>query len=223
MPHVSEKNNFLYLTLGIVILLFVSAASKQFYPDRELGVVQALLVINMVIGLYGFKSKKLWFHSTIGISLSIIFVIALSAFLQYFELHNVQLVFSLCFYLWAMFLATKQVMFSGTIDINEIIGAVCIYLLMGLIWALIYLIVAQFIPQSFNGISQLSWHENFFDLAYFSFVTLTTLGYGDITPAAPLARFLVYMEAIVGVFYMAILVASLIGARVSEPHHSKDD
>ena len=131
MPHVSEKNNFLYLTLGIVILLFVSAASKQFYPDRELGVVQALLVINMVIGLYGFKSKKLWFHSTIGISLSIIFVIALSAFLQYFELHNVQLVFSLCFYLWAMFLATKQVMFSGTIDINEIIGAVCIYLLMG--------------------------------------------------------------------------------------------
>ena len=50
----------------------------------------------------------------------------------------------------------------------------------------------------------------------YSFVTLTTLGYGDISPVLPLARFLVYMEAIVGVFYMAILVASLIGVRLSD-------
>ena len=59
------------------------------------------------------------------------------------------------------------------------------------------------------------WYENFADGTYFSFVTLTTLGYGDISPVTPVARFLVYMEAIVGVFYMAILVASLIGMRVS--------
>jgi len=59
------------------------------------------------------------------------------------------------------------------------------------------------------------WYDNFADVAYFSFVTLTTLGYGDISPIVPIARFLVYMEAIVGVFYMAILVASLIGIRIS--------
>jgi len=46
-------------------------------------------------------------------------------------------------------------------------------------------------------------------------VTITTLGYGDILPVTPLARFLVTMEAIVGVFYMAIVVASLIGVRLS--------
>ena len=51
---------------------------------------------------------------------------------------------------------------------------------------------------------------------YFSMVTFTTLGYGDISPVLPLARFLVYMEAIVGVFYMAILVASLIAVRLSD-------
>jgi voltage-gated potassium channel len=45
---------------------------------------------------------------------------------------------------------------------------------------------------------------------------LTTLGYGEITPALPIARFLAFMEAIVGVFYIAILVASLIGVRLSE-------
>jgi voltage-gated potassium channel Kch len=46
-------------------------------------------------------------------------------------------------------------------------------------------------------------------------VTLTTLGYGDITPAAPLTRFLAYLEALIGIFYTTILVASLIGLRLS--------
>jgi len=87
---------------------------------------------------------------------------------------------------------------------------------MGLIWALFYLLIAQAVPDAFNGLEQLPWYENFADVSYYSYVTLTTLGYGDISPVAPVARFLVYMEAIVGVFYMAILVASLIGICASE-------
>ncbi|MDB4410029.1 potassium channel family protein, partial [Gammaproteobacteria bacterium] len=63
---------------------------------------------------------------------------------------------------------------------------------------------------------QAPWLENYTSAIYFSFVTITTLGYGDISPVLPLARFLVIMEAIVGVFYMAILVASLIGVRMSD-------
>ncbi len=94
-------------------------------------------------------------------------------------------------------------------------GAVCVYLLMGLIWALLYLLIAQTIPGAFSGLEQLNWYENFSAVAYYSFVTLTTLGYGDITPVAPLARFLAYMEAVAGVFYMAILVASLIGVAIN--------
>ena len=83
-----------------------------------------------------------------------------------------------------------------------------------------YLLIAQAIPGAFNGIEQLVWYENFADISYFSYVTVTTLGYGDITPVAHLARFLVYMEAVVGVFYMAILVASLIGIRIRESQKS---
>lgn len=63
-------------------------------------------------------------------------------------------------------------------------------------------------------------HEYWFELMpnyiYFSFVTLTTLGYGEITPTLPITRFLVYSEAIIGQFYMAILVASLVGTHLSE-------
>ena len=81
---------------------------------------------------------------------------------------------------------------------------------------MLYLFMAQAIPNAFNGLEQLIWYENFADVAYYSFVTLTTLGYGDISPNVPIARFFVYMEAVVGVFYMAILVASIIGIRTSD-------
>lgn len=125
-------------------------------------------------------------------------------------------------YVWVTWLAAKQVLFSGPIDGNKIVGAICIYLLMGLIWALLYLFIAQTIPDAFNGLEQLVWYDNFADGHYFSFVTLTTLGYGDISPIVPIARFLVYMEAIVGVFYLTILVASLIGIRISTLHADRE-
>ena len=127
------------------------------------------------------------------------------------------------FYVGAIYLARRQVLFSGVVDANKIVGAIGIYLLMGLIWALMYLFLAQAIPGAFNGLEQLVWYDNFANVAYYSFVTLTTLGYGDISPVTPIARFLVYMEAVVGVFYMAILVASLIGVSISSSHKSSSD
>ena len=81
---------------------------------------------------------------------------------------------------------------------------------------MLYLFIAEAVPDAFNGLHQAPWLENFAAAVYFSFVTITTLGFGDISPVLPLARFLVFMEAIVGVFYMAILVASLIGVRMSD-------
>jgi voltage-gated potassium channel Kch len=148
--------------------------------------------------------------------LAIIIVAAMGKWLEHAGLEYLHLLILIGFYTWATWLAARQVLFTGPIDGNKVVGAICIYLLMGLVWALSYLFIAQAIPGAFNGLEQLPWYENFSDAAYYSFVTLTTLGYGDISPVVPIARFLVYMEAIFGVFYMAILVASLIGIRTSE-------
>jgi len=218
MQLVHKKNNFLYLTLGIVVLLFVGAISDQFEGMVGHQMVQAFSVINIVVGIYGFQSTQKWFHTGIGIAVSIIAVVIVGVVLELLKLYYLHLILLFCFYLWAIWLAGKQVLFADTktVDANRIVGAICIYLLMGLIWALMYLFIAQAIPGSFNGVEQMVWYDNFADVAYYSYVTLTTLGYGDISPVAPIARFLVYMEAVVGVFYMAILVASLIGVGISE-------
>jgi voltage-gated potassium channel len=216
MKIVSEKNNFLYLTVGIVVLLFAGAISDQFEGIVGHQMVQAFSVINIAVGIYGFKTRHMWFHTPSGIFVSVTTLVVIGVGLELLQLYYLHLLILFCFYLWAIWLAGKLVLFTGPIDANRIVGAICIYLLMGLIWALMYLFIAQAIPGSFNGVEQLVWYDNFADIAYFSFVTLTTLGYGDISAVAPVARFLVYMEAVVGVFYMAILVASLIGVGINE-------
>ncbi len=80
-----------------------------------------------------------------------------------------------------------------------------------------YALIEAVAPGSFGGLSEqvtdADWNP---DWVYFSFVTLTTLGYGDILPLTFSARSLAYFEAIVGQFYLAVLVAGLVGAYLSE-------
>jgi hypothetical protein len=216
MKPVSENNNFIYLTIGIVLLLFVGAIVDQFPGLKGHQLVQAFSAVNIAIGIYGFKRSSLFFRTGLGLLALTVSIVLVGEFMEELKLFYLHLVVLFCFYLWSTWLASKQVLFGGNIDANRIVGAICIYLLMGLVWAMMYLFIAQAVPGAFNGIAQEVWYHNFADLAYYSFVTLTTLGYGDISPVAPIAKFLVYMEAVFGVFYMAILVASLVGIGINQ-------
>jgi uncharacterized membrane protein len=89
--------------------------------------------------------------------------------------------------------------------------------MLGVIWALCYALLEAMVPGSFKGLTEQAVSSNWNpDWVYFSFVTLTTLGYGDISPLSYSARSLSYFEAIVGQFYLAVLVAALVGAYLSE-------
>ena len=215
MSHVSEKNNFLYLTVSLVILLLVAALVDQLTIPLGQDLVQAFTKITLASGILGYSYTSLQVHTKLGWIVAVAIFVMLSAILDAAGWHYTHLLMMISFYTYATWLAGKQVLFTGPIDTNKIVGAICIYLLIGLIWAFSYLLIAEATPGAFNGLDQLPWYENFADVSYYSYVTLTTLGYGDISPVAPVARFLVYMEAIVGVFYMAILVASLVGIRMS--------
>ena len=121
-------------------------------------------------------------------------------------------------------LAFEQVLFTpGPVDSNRLLGAISIYLLLGLIWTVVYLGILEFDPEAFHGSGGGPWLESFPEFVYFSFVSLTTLGYGDISPATPIARFVVYLEAILGQFYLAIMVASLVGIGISDRITNRSD
>ena len=95
----------------------------------------------------------------------------------------------------------------GPITTRRIEGAIAVYLLLGFTWAQAYELVALWHPGAFagavDGRGSLPW-------AYYSFVTLTTMGYGDIMPVHPLARALAVLEALTGQLYLTILLARLV-------------
>jgi len=121
----------------------------------------------------------------------------------------------LIFFITSYIGAYKQILFTGNIDRNKIIGSISLYLLLGNIWTIIYLVIILIDPTSFSGLEITNWQQGFARVGYYSFVTLTTLGYGDILPHNHIAEFFVYMEAITGIFYIAIVVSSLISLKLN--------
>jgi hypothetical protein len=109
---------------------------------------------------------------------------------------------------WFVFLMAKHFLVRWRSSTQRIAGAVNIYLLLGLIFARLYQVVDFMVPGSFR------FPEgevlNISGLAYFSFVTLATLGYGDITPVSVVARDLAVLEAVTGQLYLVILISRLV-------------
>jgi hypothetical protein len=101
---------------------------------------------------------------------------------------------------------------AGPITFHRIQGAVAAYLLLGVLWAHAYALVASLRPDAFSGVPSRADGSRAF--LYFSFVTLATVGYGDVLPVHPVARSLAMLEAVTGSLYLAILIARLVSLAV---------
>jgi len=115
-----------------------------------------------------------------------------------------------------------------TVGIDAILGTICGYILLAVIWANLYAAVDLLFPNSFTvGPSMVSdladWDGRHSVFTYFSLITLTTVGYGDIVPTRGPATGLASLEAIAGQFYIAVVVAQLVGAKLSQTAASRDD
>jgi hypothetical protein len=126
------------------------------------------------------------------------------------------------FLFYALGMILTIILRENEITIDTISGAVCGYLLLGLGCAWLFALIETLAPGSFFTVREdfLAWLADArlrrSLLAYYSFTTLSTAGYGDITPLSQPARTLSWAEAVAGQFYMAILVAGLVGIRISQ-------
>jgi len=119
----------------------------------------------------------------------------------------------------ALFLAAvllvclSRVVDESPVNEDKILGAICVYLLIGVIFSFVYEINFILDPQAIDlgeRFQDSGTPQQFWVFSYFSFVTLTTLGYGDVLPVAPFARSMATLEAIIGPLYLAILIARLV-------------
>ncbi len=217
-----QNNNFSYLL--IALLIFIIGVPITY--DLELISMRVSRVVGitcvLAIGIWSLRGLgKLY---SIGMLVAVVGIVVniLSFVRESDALHITSHVFLFVFLSLAIFNTMRQVAVGTEINPNRIVGAICVYLLLGVIWSIFYLVIEFFEPGSFRGLTEAAspaWNP---DWIYFSFVTITTLGYGDITPLTQTARSFAFAEAVVGQFYIAVLVAGLVSAYISARQSSGD-
>ncbi len=206
------KNNHYYLFVGLLILLGADPLVEGVDPTGAL--TQLAFTSVLVVGVFSLAADRRVFY--LGVTLA---MIGFGAAIGYWQtgsmavrLFDLAAIVSFC--LLAIGVMTQQVFFApGAVTLNRIVGALCLYLLLGVVWAILFGVLELVDPAAFThrGHHASDPLEGFL---YYSFVTLTTLGYGDITPVHPVARTLSYLEAVIGQLYIAVLIAGLLGRHI---------
>lgn len=125
-------------------------------------------------------------------------------------IRSLDLVFSAGFFGYTGLLILGYVLKDGKVTRDKIAAAVCVYLILGIIWSMFYVLAETLDPGAMGG-SGLSSMRTMESAVYYSFITLTTVGYGDVVPVSPVAHSLAMVEGIVGQIYLAVMIARLVG------------
>jgi hypothetical protein len=210
-----RQYNYVLLLGGLLFMLLGGSVGTENPHVSTRVAVDITLFGVFILGVWSLVRSRAafiagWVLAGLTFSLTISAYFTETLLLQYLALTAV-----LVFFFLSCIIAVYDVLFGGVIDINRLVGAACIYLLSGAMWGIVYFLLSVVSPGSFVGITGETWSEQLNEFTYHSFVTLTTLGYGDITPAAPVARTLNYLEAVLGQLYLTVLVASLVGIHIA--------
>jgi hypothetical protein len=215
MKIVNKQNNFFFLLAALLMILLILPIISDIYGTRNWLVGHLVFSVTLFFSVLSLKDAKKWLKFGIFLVLCGV-VFSTLAFYKDSRLYLcLSLFFDFLFLLLVISIALQQVVFSDRINLHNVAGAACVYLLLGIIWSLAYYFINIILPGSFKGNLSFETQMQLNDFVYYSFVTLTTLGYGDIVPVSATARSLVYMEAVFGQFYIAILVAGLVSIHIS--------
>ena len=210
----SRKNPFFFLLGGLLLALLIAPITVEDFPKISGLMLTGTLLVS-VLSLAA--SKRVFIAAWLLVAAKVVLDIVAIVYPEV-SVHVVEAIIMFAFFILATAFAFQRVLEDEYVDINRIAGAISIYMLIGLIWTSLYFFLSLLDPQSFNGLSDtssaaLKLHDTIYmDLLYYSYVTLSTLGYGEITPASRAAQSLSYLEAICGVMYVAVLVAALVGS-----------
>jgi Ion channel len=231
MP-IHRDPNYLYLTIGLLTAVVLATSAGGQVSFAIAGVLVAAITF-MVTAWFVIQSKRQFLLAVL---------LALAALLPFIWLVRqpeeqfpglVESLYLINVTIWLLFTAYiaivvfRSIMRARRVHANEIYGAIYVYLLIGVIFAVIFQLLLAwnpgaiyFEPSRFGG--PLATRNNslltrsFGDVLYYSFVTLSTVGFGEVTPASPAARSLSLIEAVGGIMYVATMIARFVSSQSAE-------
>ncbi|MBI1826788.1 MAG: two pore domain potassium channel family protein [Planctomycetes bacterium] len=205
------RGKFFYLLMAMIVLLVAYPYVGTDIAGRVF--VNALNLCVLVLAIFAIQRSRR--NLLIGVLLAIPTLTGQCLYLATGEKLAVRVaaVGLLIFFTFIVTNILLYVLRGAEVTADKICGAICAYMLFALMWTTAYALVESTHPGSFTpAMARTSeGRVDFYALLYFSIVTLTTTGYGDIVPITTYARSLANLEQLVGVFYVAILVARLAG------------
>lgn len=216
------EGNFLYLLASMISLMLVTSTLGHFEAWLAHLIWELMIMATLIIGVWSLAHDRKWFRTGIALSFTIMLLVIIA---ESTKINWLVYLIVLCWYLFflmAFVFTVKAVIRTREIDANSIVGAICIFMMAAYLWAMTYSVILMFEPAAFKGVEiGPSVAERFSQMSYFSFVTITTLGFGDISPVLPLAQSLVVLEAMFGQFFIAIFVAGMVAIHVSNKMNAR--
>ena len=208
-----SETRFLILLILILFMLVLTPFLDEFVQTRIL--MDVFLTAIFIFIIYSIRLKR---SQTIIASILVLPLIVATWSAYFVEIKTLSLltrIFGVLFFAYAAINILRIVANSEEVTSETILAAIVAYLLIALMWAFLYMIMDLVSPGSFS-FPKTGFRGETMRFEYLSFVTITTLGYGDITPVTDKASALVIIEAVVGQIYLVVLVAWLVGMHVSQ-------
>ena len=216
-----QKNNTIegsgFRNLLFFLLIYVVGSPFLApYPSLKI-LAHASLSVALFVAVYAVQKqqKQRSFAMVLLLPLLILYWLGIYDIVPFSQLAS-YLLFAIYFGL-LVYSFSLQIAHSRRVTTNVLYGTFCLYLIIGLFWGSLYMLLHKLSPGAYSGTLLDKMPDNSFHIFnYFSMVTLTSLGYGDITPQTLGAASLCQFEAIVGQFFTAVLVGWLVGMYLSE-------
>lgn len=210
------------LVAGIVLVLVTYPFLEDTLTGRCVISFFGMVVAVLSVAAVSDNRFALYVSLALAVPALVVNLIYLYLFVSDKPLHSLEsfsLPAAIVFWAYTTITIWRSILRKGTVNRNRIYGAIAVYLLLGMTWALGYMYVNIMDPQAFYVPSEhtLSGSLIWTDFFYYSFVSLTTLGFGDIVPVSSMARSMTILEAVTGVMFIATYVARLVGLYQSNP------
>jgi hypothetical protein len=212
-----EQKGHQLLLLALALMIFISPFVSQYPALGWLGSIMLMAVL--LAAAYTVSSRGGSFRVALFLGVpALLSQVAVFA-IDNFWLETLRYSVTPLFLLWVSFLLLKDIAVRlHTVTLELIVGSVNVYLMLGIGFALVFALIEHLLPGSFTGLEGFAVRpDQVLTFLYYSFITMSTLGYGDISPVMPHAMTASYVLAILGPLYLAIFVARLVALYIGRP------